>query len=98
MTSLGTYLCIWEKNGSKFWAIPDDISRIDAGVQQYLDTGRDSLLCLTAYSGGDYFTKASNINCWRLSSPESRHLNAKQEAMEREEQQAHKAEFGWVDA
>jgi hypothetical protein len=69
--SAGTYVVLFEENG-QCRALPDAVSSMDAAVTLFLDTGRDQLVHLTTLSGCEYVTRASLINGWMISSPETR--------------------------
>ena len=84
MTEVGSFLKVWEKD-SVYCIEPADKHAIDAAVEKYLETGRDSLLYLTLYCGDEYVTRVSCIMNWRESTPAGRQRQRELDAAGKEE-------------
>lgn len=100
MNELGSYLKVWESDGTNCTIMPTDKHAIDAAVQAWLDTGRDSLVYLSQINGDEYITLASRITSWRVVTPEGRRKQIELDAMSKDEDKTLKAEYGvpWEDS
>lgn len=95
---LGTYLLVWDNEDNCYHAESRYLQRIAEAVTQYLDTGRDSLLQLTAVSGDIYVLRASAIRVWQVTTPEGRKAEIEMQLALEFEAQAIKHELGiWDD-
>ena len=95
---LGTYLIVWDTDGSSYHAQSRFLNRIGEAVQTYLDTGRDSLLQLTALTGDVYVLRASNVLMWQVTTPDGRRAEVEMQVALQVEEQSLKADFGiWED-
>ena len=72
-TDCGTYLRLWDDTGDVWTLVDTDFNQIDHAVSEYLSTSRDSLLHLTTLSGETFVTRASRVECWVVSTPETRY-------------------------
>lgn len=88
-----TYLRLWEETGSVL-VVQSDEHSIDAAVSHWLETHRDGLLHLTLASGDRYVTRASNILCWLISTPQGRALAAEMEKAANDEDRANRIAVG----
>ena len=84
MTEIGSFIKVWETN-SVYCVELADKHAIDAAVEKYLETGRDSLLYLMLHSGDEYITRVSCIMNWRESTPEGRQRQRELDAAQKEE-------------
>lgn len=95
---LGTYLLVWDNDDNCYHAHSRFLSRLGEAVQTYLETGRDSLVQLTALSDDVYVVKASNVTAWQVSTPNGRKAEVEMQLALEVEAQAIKHELGiWED-
>lgn len=95
---LGTYLLVWDKDDNCYHAHKRFLPRLGDAVSAYLETGRDSLIQLTALSGDVYVLRASNVNAWQVTTPEGRKAEVEMQLALEVEAQAIKLELGlWDD-
>lgn len=98
LMDLGTYLLLWDKEDNCYHADKRFLARIGEAVSQYLDTGRDSLLQLTAISGDVYVLRASNVTAWQVTTPEGRLAEVEMQMALELEAETIKRELGiWDD-
>lgn len=90
-----TYCKIFEDDGN-ICVRPEQESRINAAVSQYVDSGgtRDTLLDLETLAGETYYTKASRITSWYVSTPETRRKIIEVEKLLEDEKKAFQADLG----
>lgn len=86
--TFGTFLRLFEVDGSSMRIDAERSGSIDAAVSNYLDTGRDSLLHLMTLSGESFVVRASRITSWWVSTPEGRETSLRHDKEERDEEQA----------
>ena len=93
-----TYLKVYEPDGH-VQVLPEDEPRINAAVGDWIDSGdtRDRLLDLTLIDGGAYYTKASRIMSWVLSTPETRRRGWEIQKAMKDEDEAYKQAVGIFD-
>lgn len=84
----GTYVRAWDVDGEMWLLVEDDAPRLDAAVTAFLETGRDSLLHLTAIQGETFVIRASRLLYWLVSTPEGRFRGVEFVAASDEEQRA----------
>ena len=89
------WLQLFEKDGNISLS-PSEEPRINAAVSDFIDSGwsRDKLLDLSLLSGQIYYTRASNIFSWLISTPEHRREEAEHKAAWDTESRELKMEFG----
>lgn len=95
--SLGTFVNLWEKDGSVSSVMDGSQHTLDAEVSKYLETGRDSLIYISRTGGDTFVIKASRVASWRVSTPAGRRADELNRRLQKEENDALKAELGWVD-
>ncbi len=95
----GTYLIVFENDGSRVTVDPSHEPSLDAAVTAWLHEHRDNLIHLTLLDGDKYVTLASNISGWSRSTEEGRRRSAEIEAESKLERRGHRADVGlsWED-
>lgn len=93
-----SFVKVFEKDGC-FCATLGAEHALDAALSHFLDTGRDVVVTLTQLNGDVYCVRASNIDSWRISTPEGRRKDVELEALNREEHKQYRADYGlaWLD-
>lgn len=95
---LGTYLLVWDKDDNCYHAHTRHLTRLGDQVGAYLETGRDSLIQLTALTGDVYVLRASNVHAWQVTTPDGRKKEVEMQFALELEAQAIKLELGiWDD-
>ncbi len=97
---VGTFLKLWDKLGASSLLHVDDEPRVNAAVSRWVDSGRsrDTLLDLTGVDGDQFYTLASEVTSWLVSTPRGRLLSRQWDRDVGNEQQEHKAQLGiWED-
>lgn len=99
MNDLGTYLIVYEVDGSRLNVEASEERRLNAAVSGYLTTNRDDLIDLTTIDGATYTVPVSRIVSWITSTPETRERAMLNEAADRAERHQHRASAGlpWED-
>lgn len=97
LMDLGTYLLIWDKDDNCYHSDKRHLSRLGDAVSACLDTGRDSLIQLTALSGDVYVLRASNINAWQVTTPDGRRREVEMQIALEFEAETIKQELGIWD-
>lgn len=89
------WLMVFDVDGAVSVCVSDE-PRVNAAVSLWLDSGRsrDTLLDLTTLSGGTYYTRASQITSWFISTPEHRRAEIQHSVAVDEEGEAIKVELG----
>lgn len=74
MSEVGSYLRVFDQNGSYCYAKIEEEPRIDAAVTQYVSSGgsRDSVIDIELQEGATYKILASHITGWFVSTPDTR--------------------------
>lgn len=90
-----TWLRIFEPDGPTSIAAHEE-PRVNAAVSRYVDSGcsHDTLLDLEMIFGDTYYTKASLINSWYISTPAFRRAEIQHQGAYEEEDKSFKAELG----
>lgn len=88
------WLRVWLLDGDSLCVRLDEESRIDAAVQCWIDMERDAILYLTTIGERQVAYRASQIVGWTSSTPESRALEAHQEARDAAERRENRQAAG----
>lgn len=95
------FLTVWEVEGEIYTLFEYEEPRINAAVQEYVDSGktRDRILCLTMTDGREYYTLVSRISSWAVSTPETRKRSMLYGMLQRQEDEEFRSELGvWEDS
>ena len=92
---LGTFVRVWEVDGGGCCFVASSENTIDAAVDRWLETNRDSLVHLTLCCGDAYAVCASRITSWRVSTPEGRRGDEMLKRAQDDENKTLQDEFGW---
>ena len=75
VVEVGTYVMLWTEDSACCRCVEEDAEVLFRAVSTYIDTRRDSLICLTTLAGATYPVKASIVTSWMIVTPESRELD-----------------------
>ena len=73
---LGTFVKLWEKDGGGICFTEGSEHTIDAAVDHWLETGRDSIVHLVQVGGDSYHVLASHITSWSVSTAAGRRADS----------------------